>query len=253
LINRFLESKYRYWLYYDKDKMNSKVVETHNKYGALQKQSRERRAYGFDTTASSRPILFGILETFVNERREILYAQNIVSDILTLERKSTGRIEAAQGEHDDSLMSYLIGLCVYFNAKNLEDFGIIRGESEPTISSKDDPRQIVEKMKNIMNILPEEYRKIFSESIQEKNPVDEANKYERQIRQIQKQTMRMTQREEDDMYSPIEDDYDDPSFDNQILESNFINQRNTINYYDDDFDYGYSGNNNSFDINDYID
>ena len=259
LINRFLESKYRYQLYYDKDKMNAKVVETHNRYGALRRQANERRAYGFDTTASSRPILFGILETFVNERRDILYTQNIVSDILTLERRPTGKIEAANGEHDDSLMSYLIGLCVYFNAKNLEDFGIYRGETEPdAISTKDNPKVIIEKMKNIMNILPDEYKKLFSESIQQKNPVDEANKYERQIRQIQRQSNQMHGFNDDnDIYSPIEDDLDDPSFDNNILESNFMYQRsNNPNYYNEDFgfdDTGYDNDNNSFDINDYID
>lgn len=181
IINRILETKYKYQLWYDIDKLNAKIVDSTDEYGALRQAANERRAYGFDTTSSSRPKLFGLLETFVEEEKEKLYTQYIVEDTLGLVRNQRGRIEASSGKHDDNILCFLIGMYVYYNASNLEEFGIRRGARAPEEVDTKDPVYIKEKMKNLLGALPAELQDLFNGIIKQKDPVDEAQKYEKVI------------------------------------------------------------------------
>lgn len=180
-INRFLESKYRYQLYYDDGKMASKPVDYKDDYGNLRQQSWERQAYGFGTYGNSRSLLFGLLDTLVEERKDILISQYVVDDICGLIRKANGRVEAGPGKHDDNIMSYLIGMYVLLNSKYefLEQFGIRRGASAPE-NDYDENGQLTEeaklrKMKELLPSLSPELQAIFQGVLTEKDPIKEAN------------------------------------------------------------------------------
>lgn len=228
MVNRFLESKYRNRLYYDVDKLTAKqVVEKTDEYGALKQQANERRAFGFDTTKTSRALLFEILENFVEERKEKLYSKYIVEDILTLERKPNGKILASSGNHDDNVMSYLIGLAVYYHASNLEDYGIIRGAKEPTPDRiPTTMMEVREKMKSVMNILPDNIKEFFSGFMKQTDYVESAENYERQIQYIQRM-----QEADQDIGTHEDTRFLDPrveqerwsQLDHDLFESNFNN------------------------------
>lgn len=237
-INRFLESKYRNQLYYDIDKLNSKVVDRSDEYGALKQAAYERRAYGFDTTPSSRPKLFTILENFVEEKIDKLYTKYIVDDIVGLERKTSGRIEAGGESHDDNIMSYLIGLYVYFHASNLEEFGIHRGQMIPE-GGMDKPKTINEVKKALMGIsqnLPDNLREVFISVINEKDPVDDAWEYQKKLQreiQIQDMVLHPNKKEEDTYYAPDESDAIWGNLDRSLIESNFDTiERTNVNIED---------------------
>lgn len=249
LINYFLRSKYKYQLWYDKDKLSNKIVQTYDEYGALKQAASDRRAWGFATTRSSRPDLFMILETFMEERKDCLRTQYMVEDINGLIREH-GSIKHADGKHDDIVMSYLIGLLVYFNATNLEEFGIIRGATEPILIDENDPRAIKEKYKSFMDILPDNLKQLFGEVLKEKSPAESEWDYAKGIQQqinAQKPYQNiygMNNTDEDDEESYYNPNHDDILFeqengslwsnlDNDIFESNFDHSRSDVDI--DDF------------------
>ena len=201
LINRFLESKYRYQLWYDSKKLTSKVIETTDMYGAERRSANERRAFGFDTTSSSKPLLFSIIERFMEEELNKVYTQYIVKDVAGVQRMPNGKIILTSGDekddegvsHGDNLMSYLIGLFVLYNANNLEEFGVRKGSSMP----EDEDRELTDdekrdKIQSVMGMLPPEMQEMFRGVLQQTDPVRESHIYEQAIQQemMQQEMMR---------------------------------------------------------------
>lgn len=204
LINRFLESKFRYQLWYDSEKLTAKAIQKTDKYGEQVKSANERRMLGFDTTRSSKPLLFSIIEQLMEEDLGKICTPYLVKDVTSMIRKPNGTIKLGVGDdddgvgHGDNLMAYLIGLYVYYNAKNLEEFGIIRGAKEPIDPNR--PLTDDEKRANIvsaMDSLPEDLREMFQRVLQESDPVKSAKKYEtevqRQLSMENPQTDQMSQ------------------------------------------------------------
>ena len=184
LINLFTASIWLDRLWYDADKLNSKVVEVSDEYGAAQQAAHIRKAWGFDTSSKTRPQLFRTLDTLVEEDIDTLCTEYVAKDTLGLIKKPTGRIEAGKGEHDDCIMAKLIGHFVYNNAKNLEEYGIVKGRREPV----DDNRELtevekLEQIKELLPNLPKAIRDLFVTSGAGKNPITEANKYYQQVEQ----------------------------------------------------------------------
>lgn len=66
---------------------------------------------GVNTTTGVRDTMINeILFMIINEHPEIVNNSDLMDDIKNLERKKTGKIEHADGQHDDLLFSMLIGL-----------------------------------------------------------------------------------------------------------------------------------------------
>lgn len=181
LINLFIASAWNFNLWYDEDKLNSKIVEVSNEYGEAQKAAHQRKAFGFDTSNKTRPKLFSTLEVLAEEQIDTLCTQFVAKDALGLIKKPTGRIEAGKGEHDDCIMAKLIGHFVYNNASNLEEFGIVKGRTEPVDENR--PKTEEENLAALRELLPglpQTIRDLFV-AHGGKDPVNEANKYYRGI------------------------------------------------------------------------
>lgn len=215
LINRFLESKFRYQLWYDSDKLTAKKVQNTGKYGEERKAANERRALGFDTTVQSKPLLFSIIERFMEEELNKVCTEYIVKDVTCVIRKPNGKIIMGAGDddegegHGDVLMSYLIGLYVLYNAKNLDEFGVHPGSSEPLDPNReltDDEK--ISKMKELVGGLPPELQEMFNTVLKQKNPVDESMKYEREIQfELRKQDFERGTYESDPDMRFVNDDF----------------------------------------------
>ena len=187
LINCLLETRYRYQVYYDDGKLGDKVVEKTDPYGALKRESMQRRAYGITTTNANRHQYYAILENIMEERKDLLLTPYLVEDVCGLIRKPNGRVEAGPGQHDDSIMSYLIGLFVYLHSpyEKLEEYGIRRGASDD-ISDYDEKGQITEdgiikKFKELLPNLPDSMRELVSGALNMRDPVQDANEYYAQV------------------------------------------------------------------------
>lgn len=123
LINCLRKTKYASRVWYDGGKM-LEVSEKLDKYGAQARDALERRAYGVSTSTATRSVMMGILERMMDEEKRKFVSEYVVDDISALIRTPTGKIQAAQGQHDDNIMAYLFGPYIKFNATNLEEFGI---------------------------------------------------------------------------------------------------------------------------------
>ena len=233
-INCFLASRYKYNLYYDDGKLTSKIVSSTDPYGNLKKAAYERQAYGF-YTSSNRSALYAILENLMKEGKDILIGEYIVDDICGLIRKTNGRVEAGPGKHDDNIMSYLIGLYIYYNADYsfLESFGIVRGASEPMQYKDSQDMSRDEKIKAIKNMLPglpDYLQEAFNAVLQEKNTADEEFKYYQQIERAKQSSFTLpSQMTEDERQLQMRigrsPDYTDQSFwrqyDESIMNTNY--------------------------------
>lgn len=132
IIDHLMHSPISNRLYFDKDRdlvaTNQKQYETVE--SILKKQASRKSFYGVYTEGKSREDMFAILARHVAEYKEKFKTHNVIRDLSRLVKLSSGKIAAGPGFHDDSIMSYLIGLYVYYHGNNLAVFGINKGEMD---------------------------------------------------------------------------------------------------------------------------
>ena len=116
-------------LYYDRnrDLVEEKMNDVQDVQSLLRKRAGLKTYYGVYTQGQSREQMMAILSRRVAEFKDDFVTANITRDLSRLIRRPSGKIEAGPGFHDDSVMSYLIGLYVYYHGDNLAAFGIERG------------------------------------------------------------------------------------------------------------------------------
>ena len=104
---------------YTKRKINKKFSLKKNGSG----NSTETRIYGFNTDKTKRKVMTEeILFMLANSRPELVNNQELFDEMRKLIRERSGKINHINGEHDDLLMSYLIGLYVLIYSSNRNKF-----------------------------------------------------------------------------------------------------------------------------------
>jgi hypothetical protein len=193
LINRFMETKYKYQLYYDDNKMMKNIDERVNKYGDIVRQANERRAYGLSTSRANRPKYDAILENLMLERKECLCTEYIVTDVCGLIRTASGKVEAGKGSHDDNIISYLMGLFVYYHApaELLERYGIQRGAVDPNTYYDENGNMTEEaqldRLREMLPGLPDELQEIIKGTLDQKDEVKESWDYYKEVQKYEAQ------------------------------------------------------------------
>lgn len=158
----------------------------------LKKQTQLKTYYGVYTSSSSRDDMMSILARHVNEYKEKFVTHNVIRDLSRLVRTSSGKVAAGPGFHDDSIMSYLIALYVYYHGNNLEVFGIRRGmmENEPENRGMKHPEEInpdLVPQELIQDVIKQEEKEQMTDRMNWDNLMREA------IMQSQKDSYRMHQ------------------------------------------------------------
>ena len=129
-----------------------------DKKGRLVREAESRRYWGVYTRGDNRQIMMDILQLRARENKADFVCAEIIDDMNNLIQKSNGKIEAASGQHDDSIMSYLIALYVYRYGVKLSRYGIYKGMSrqkfEEIANEADDYATIYES-------LPDHLKEIF--------------------------------------------------------------------------------------------
>lgn len=133
IIDHLLETKVAPRLYFDKakDLLDEKMKENQTIESMLKRQAESKRFYGVYTEGHSREVMFSILARHIREKKDDFVTKNITRDISRLVKLPSGKIAAGPKMHDDSIMSYLIGLYVLYHGNNLELFGYEPGKDEP--------------------------------------------------------------------------------------------------------------------------
>lgn len=154
IIDHLLNSPIRSNLYFDKNKdlVEENLADASNNVSMLKRQGEQKKYYGVYTNNQSREDMFAILFRRMAEFKDDFVTKNITDDIAHLVRFKSGKIAAAEGAHDDSIMSYLIGMYVWYHGNNLAAFGIIKGSREIE-NQNQGLKRTVEDIEN-MDILP---------------------------------------------------------------------------------------------------
>ena len=136
LIQHLTQSSIRENLYWSEhNKQLEKLAEENPEIFDLKLQSSVNKKYGTFLSKKVRDAMIQLLFKHINECKELLTTAYLVDDICKLVRTSTGRIEAAQNAHDDSLFSYLHAIYLYYTGDNLSTFGI----DNSFLNTVDDP------------------------------------------------------------------------------------------------------------------
>ena len=196
--------------------MNKELIDdntTKMNKGHIEREVERRRHYGVFTGTKSRALMIDLLFLTVQENKDRLTSHFVIDDILKLVRKN-GKVQAAAGEHDDSIMSYLIALYVYTYGKNLNRWGIVKGMKEPGFEDGDNSQE-EDAIQYAMNNLSEEDMMFFqaqlmasqAASTYEQNMRKEIMEYNRQSEKIDK-AINATTRVEDVEREDFNYDYD---------------------------------------------
>lgn len=159
--------------------MSKELVDDNNakmNKGHIEREVERRRNYGVFTGTKSRSLMIDLLFLTVQEYKDRLTSHFVIDDILKLVRKN-GKVQAAAGEHDDSIMSYLIALYVYTYGKNLNRWGIVKGMKEPGFEG--DKAQEEDAIQYAMDNLSEDDLMFFQAQIMASQA---ASTYEAQMR-----------------------------------------------------------------------
>lgn len=120
--------------------------------GFVVKKKTNTVAYGVDTNTVTRKQMFDLLPEIVETEYDKFVSPNIYENLVTLERKKTGKIEHSSTGHDDSLMAYLIfRWAVYYGKCFRDKFGISPVPSRMNVrvvSSSDNLNKISEIIKS---------------------------------------------------------------------------------------------------------
>lgn len=137
IVDHLYHSEFMPRMYYDKslDLLGDKMKGNETIESILKKEASKKTYYGVYTSGKSRDDMFAILARRVAEYKENFVSHNVIRDLSRLIKKPSGRIEAGPTFHDDSIMSYLMALYVYYHGNNLEVFGITKGARDEDLNN----------------------------------------------------------------------------------------------------------------------
>ena len=233
IIDGLLETVIAPNIYYDNNKEIGPVVDSKlDAKGFLQKEAQRRKAHGVWTGPKSRESMMGIMEQIVLERKELLTGKNVVDDMIKLEIKK-GKIQASPNAHDDSVMSWLIGLYVYYYGKNLNRYGLIKGYKPPT--EADRMRQLKASYNVSLQYMSESDREYFKGT----QSFDYEDYYDKLIKEKEKAMRQISRYDEYMGENTFIEDYntDFDSIDSDInsdLDNGWLNNFDDLNEFDDD-------------------
>ena len=153
--------------------------------GFAELEARNSRSFGINTNSKTRASMINLLFEQVREHKTDFVTKFIIEDLNALVRTPSGKIQAANGSHDDSIMSYLIALYAYNFGSNLARYGFSRGDSAPE-PEKPKTRQ------EYFDELPDDVREMFK-GVAEMQTSEEYNEEMRLMQEIQRQQMEYAQ------------------------------------------------------------
>ena len=154
--------RYRNRVYYNTGKLNNTPEIKLDNKGRRKAESLERQAWGVNTNGTSREIMIRILETLVKENKTNIISKYTIDDICGLISKN-GKIQAGPGKHDDNIMSYLIGLYVYYYDKNIKRWGIDKGMNPEDLEEQKSDSAKLKSILEAISTLPEEMQHQFGD------------------------------------------------------------------------------------------
>lgn len=127
IVDFIQESQLEHRFYHDpKLDLSKNAIERNTDIETVLKRKAKEKGYiGTYVTPTIRKNMFDLLKTHVKEYKHLLCTKYLSHDIINLVRSKSGKIEAAEGFHDDMVMAYNHVLYVLYYGYKIERFGII--------------------------------------------------------------------------------------------------------------------------------
>lgn len=227
IIDHLLHSGMAHRLYFDKNKdlLENNIQALSTTESMLKRQAIQKRFYGVYTEGSSREDMFAILNNRMAEYKDKFITKNITDDITRLVRTKSGKIEASSGFHDDSIMSYLIAMYVWYHGNNLNAFGVVKGKIDPAEMNKGTKRP--EDYKG-SDIIPDRDLDIMAQQAKVRKENDYQAMMAKAIREAQQQTLALSKKKliNNQILDNTPDDVLDDMYDEGSIPLDFFNELN---------------------------
>ena len=106
-----------------------------DKKGTLVREAESRKYWGIYTRDKNREAMMEMLQLRVRDYKEDFVCTEIIDELNSLVRNSSGKILAIYPDHDDVIMAYLITLYVYQYGVKLGRYGIVKGMKKEEFES----------------------------------------------------------------------------------------------------------------------
>lgn len=119
-----------------------------------------RATFGFNTTASTRRDLYGDVLTYAMELGiNALNATELIDELLTLQIKN-GRVDHADGGHDDSVIAWMLACWFILYGKNLDFYGLsnrraLRKKANNVDETEEEHEEMLELVEEINELVNE--------------------------------------------------------------------------------------------------
>lgn len=189
IVDHLMSSSIAHRLYFDKnrDLVNYNLDEQSSVVSMLKRKGEQKKYYGVYTNGNSRESMMTILLRRVAEFKDDFVTQNIIEDISRLVKNKAGKILAGNGFHDDSIMSYLIAMYVYYHGNNLTFFGFTKGSQE--IENQNQGLDYTYADLKNSHVLPERIIEVAQQQEQVKKENDYEDIYRKAVLSAQRDSM----------------------------------------------------------------
>ena len=125
IVDFVQESKLEHRFYHDPQlDMAKNAIKMETSEMSVIRKAKEKGYIGTYVTPTIRKNMFDLLKTHVHDYKHLLLSKYLAKDITNLIRGKNGKIEAAEGYHDDMVMAYNHVLYVLYYGYQIERFGI---------------------------------------------------------------------------------------------------------------------------------
>lgn len=142
-------------MYYE---IKERTIEESVSNGRIVRNKVKTKVYGLDSSKGTRELLIELLKERVRLHKDKFVSKTLHTELTGLTiNKRNGRVDHSELSHDDQIFSYLMGLYVWYEGKNLrENFGI----DKVTIKTEDSVDDIVDLDGN-----SEQVSEVFTEEV----------------------------------------------------------------------------------------
>ena len=167
IVDFVQESGLEHRFYHDpKMDLAKNAIEVKDSLEEAKTKAKKKRYIGTYVTTIVRNNMMDLLKRHVKDYKHLLCTKQLATDILNLVKGKNGKIQAADGEHDDMVMAYLHTLYVLYYGNDIGRFGI------------DKTKCLFEKVRDV--ITEYEYS-VAEDTINNMLPYDQPTMYEEQL------------------------------------------------------------------------
>ena len=167
IVDFVQETGLEHRFYYDpKMDLAKNAIEVKDPLEEAKAKAKKKQYIGTYVTPSVRNNMMDLLKRHVKDYKHLLITKQLATDILNLVKGKNGKIQAADGEHDDMVMAYLHTLYVLYYGNDISRFGIDKTRCE------------FEKVNEVI----QEYEEVVAEeAVNNMLPYDHPTMYEEQL------------------------------------------------------------------------